>query len=165
MKGNKMKVIAATTETKHTSAPWKIEAGRWLIGADGTQIAIFEKDVDWEQEQDANKKLIVSAPLLREQLAAMRRLVAKLTTKTRRPVMLTEALTADEVALMVRCAQGQAMLHYLVDGVGRELPDRKPKAKLGRLMLPPIPTPQPDHKRHACGNVDSATGRREVRGE
>jgi hypothetical protein len=97
--------------------------------------------------------------------AAMRKLIAKIATKHAGPVVLTEALTADEVELMVRCAQGQAMLHYLVDGVGRELPDRKPKARLGRLTPPPIPTPQPDPKSHACGNVDGVTGKPERRGE
>ncbi len=46
--------------------PWKIGAGRYLLDAKDHQIAVFDKDDDWEKEQDSNKELILSLDILQK---------------------------------------------------------------------------------------------------
>lgn len=59
------------SESKHTPGPWTIAAGRYLLAitpAQTKQIAIFDSDDDWEDEQQANARLIAAAPELLEAL-------------------------------------------------------------------------------------------------
>lgn len=55
------------SEHQHTPGPWTIAAGRYLLAitpAQTKQIAIFDSDDDWEEEQAANARLIAAAPEL-----------------------------------------------------------------------------------------------------
>jgi hypothetical protein len=50
-----------------TPGPWGIAADRYLyanVNGNFRQIATFDKDDDWEEEQSANKEIIAAAPEL-----------------------------------------------------------------------------------------------------
>jgi hypothetical protein len=69
-------------QQKHTPGPWQIAIGRYILAKVGPprherctlEIAVMSKDDDWEEEQQANARLITSAPDL---LDALKELVAK----------------------------------------------------------------------------------------
>ena len=41
--------------------PWIIASGRWVVAANGQQIATLDNDDDWEDEQTSNANLIKAA--------------------------------------------------------------------------------------------------------
>lgn len=54
------------SQQKHTPGPWDVAMGRYLLAkdteGDTVEIAVFRKDDDWEVEQQANIRLVLSAP-------------------------------------------------------------------------------------------------------
>lgn len=53
-------------QIKHSPGPWRIDGGYHLVSQNGIEIATLSKGDDFEDEQQANARLLSAAPELLE---------------------------------------------------------------------------------------------------